>query len=55
MREWDEAAARQSYVDLGDVGLHYVEAGDAGQMGPQSPGQLGTRADVELATLTVRS
>jgi hypothetical protein len=28
LREWEEAAVRQSYADLGDLGLHYVEAGD---------------------------
>ena len=28
MREWDEAAVRHSYADLGEVGPRYVEAGD---------------------------
>jgi hypothetical protein len=28
LHERDEAAVRHSYADLGDVGLHYVDAGD---------------------------
>jgi len=41
LREWDAAAVRQSYVDLGDVGLHYVEAGDAVKWVRRAPANWG--------------
>jgi len=41
VREWDEAAVRHSYADLGDLGLHCVEAGDTVKWVRRAPANWG--------------